>query len=30
MLSSVETSSVNVLVGADGHIAALVNGCLGD
>ena len=30
MLSCVETASVNVLVGADGHIAALMNSCLGD
>ena len=30
MLSCVEASSVNVLIGADGHISALMNSCLGD
>lgn len=30
MLSCVETASVDVLIGADGHVAALMNSCLGD
>ena len=30
MLSCVEASSVNVLIGANGHISALMNSCLSD